>query len=229
MHTKGLLDFQGPLASTALRHDVVVRLMAAIFQGSLPADARLIIRRMAEQMGVSATPIREALVELEGIGLVQFSHNRGAVVKPFGPQQLRDIYHLRRVLEAEAARCAFGRIPRDDLKSLRDEMRQLLAAARESPEWSRKAMLTDQKLHDLTAKYCGNARLADELHRYNTLMQTIREIVGNRSRAQQTALKDHIPLVNALLGDDAERAAAAMARHVDHTLKAVETVLFKKK
>ena len=51
-------------------------------------------------MGISATPIREALVELESIGVVQFVHNRGTIVKPFGPQQLREIYHLRRVLEA---------------------------------------------------------------------------------------------------------------------------------
>ena len=226
MQVRDFLDFQRPLTSNALRHDVVVRVLASIFQGTLPAGTRLVIRKMAEQMGVSATPIREALVELEGIGLVQFSHNRGTVIKPFGPQQLRDIYHLRRVLESEAARCACGRIPCDDLKSLRREIRQLLIDDTETPEWSQKAMVTDRKLHDLTAKYCGNARLADEINRYNTLIQTIREIMGNRRHVQQMALKEHMPIINALLAGDPERAAAAMVRHVKRTLKSIETVMF---
>lgn len=229
MQVREFLDPQGPLTSNALRHDVVVRLMASIFQGTLPAGTRLIIRKMAEQMGVSATPIREALVELEGIGLVQFSHNRGAVVKPFGSQQLRNIYHLRRVIESEAARCACGRIPRNNLESLGHEMRQLLDADTETSEWSQKAMVTDRKLHDLTARYCGNVRLADEINRYNTLMQTIREIVGNRRHAQQTALKEHVPIIDGLLAGDPERAADAMARHVNGTLKSVEAVMFQEK
>jgi DNA-binding GntR family transcriptional regulator len=229
METNPPGDLKGPLAGNALRHDVVVRLMDSIFQGALPAGARMIIRKMAEQMGISATPIREALVELEGIGLVRFSHNRGAMVKPFGLQELRDIYHLRRILDSEAARCACGRIPRDRLTSLYCEMRQLLDGGNGGPEWSQKAMAADRELHDLIAAQCGNARLADELARYNTLMQTIREIVGNRRHAQRTALKAHFSIINALLADNAEKAADAMARHINGTLKSVEAAMFPKK
>lgn len=193
----------------------------------MPAGTRLVIRKLATQFGISATPIREALVELEAIGIVQFAHNRGAVVRPFGRQQLREIYHLRRILEAEAARCACGRIPPESLASLHHDVKQLLdAGGDESPEWSRRAMATDQRLHELIAAHCGNARLVDEISRYNTLMQTIREIVGNRRHAQQRALSDYMLMVDALLAIDAEKAAAATARHIDATLKAVEAVMF---
>jgi DNA-binding GntR family transcriptional regulator len=230
MDAKNQIADLGPLPRNALRHDVVVRIMASIFQGTLPADARLIIRKMAEQMGVSATPIREALVELESLGIVQFSHHRGAVVKPFGPQELRDIYHVRRILDSEAARCACGRIPRDALQALRDEMCRLLhRVGGENPEWSRKAIATDQKFHELITTYCNNPRLSDEVNRYNSLMQTMREIVGNRRRAQQRALEEHMPIVDALLADDAEEAAAAMARHVDGAMQSVEAVMFQTK
>jgi DNA-binding GntR family transcriptional regulator len=229
MENKSPLDWAGPVASNALRHDVVVRLMAGIFQGTLPADSRLNIRKMAEQMGVSATPIREALVELEGIGLVQFFHNRGAVVKPFGCQQLRDIYHVRRLLDSEAARCACGKIPREELQSLRREMRRLLDSGDQSSEWLQEAIASDRRLHDLVAAHCGNDRLADEVGRYNTIMQTVREIVGNRRHAQQVALKDHMAVVNALLAGDAERAADAMRRHIDGTVNLVEAVMFPKR
>jgi DNA-binding GntR family transcriptional regulator len=215
-----------PLAPNALRRDVVAHLLASIFQGALPAGTRLIIRKLAAQLGISATPIREALVELEAIGVVQFIHNRGAIVKPFGPQQLREVYHLRRILEAEAARCACGRIAPRDLVSLQNEMTQLSASGDQSPEWSQKVMATDRRLHELIAACCGDARLADEIGRYNTLMQSIREIVGNRRHAHQRALEEHMPIVEALLNIDAEKAAAATGLHVESTLKSVEAVMF---
>jgi DNA-binding GntR family transcriptional regulator len=226
METVAPLDWKSPLASNALRHDVVVRVMAAIFRGTLLPESRLNIRKMAEQMGVSATPIREALVELEGIGLVRFSHNRGAVVKPFGRQQLQEIYHLRRILESEAVRCACGRIPRDGLTSLKGEMRQLVDGSDENAQWSERAMAADRAFHDLTAAHCGSDRLADEIGRYTTLVQTIRDVVGNRRQAHRIALKEHLAVIAALLAGDSEKAATAMSRHIQSTLKSVEAVMF---
>ena len=99
-----------PLSRGALRHDVVKHLLMAIFQGEMPAGTRLVAKRLAESLGISATPIREALVELAAMGVVQLSHNRGAQVNPFGRQQLHDYFHVRRILEMEAARSACGRI-----------------------------------------------------------------------------------------------------------------------
>jgi DNA-binding GntR family transcriptional regulator len=219
-----------PLMRNALRRDVVVHLMKSVFGGTVSPGTRLIIRKLADQLGVSATPIREALVELEGIGIVQFVHNCGAVVKEFGPQELRDIYHLRRILETEATRCACGQIPSDELETLHATMRRLIdARADERGDWSQQAMAADLKLHDLVALHCGNARLADEIGRYNTLMQTMREIVGNRRQAQAKALEDHVPIVDALLASDAEAAATAMARHINDTLSAVESLMFSDK
>lgn len=224
------LDQVAPLARNALRHDVVVRLMASIFQGLLPAGTQLIIRKLATQMGISATPIREALVELEAIGVVQFVHNRGAIVKPFGRQQLGEIYHLRRILEAEAARCACGRIPPKVLEDLQCDMGQLLAVEHEDDAaWSEQSMAMDRRLHDLIAIHCGDARLADEIRRYNALVQTIREIVGNQRHMQRRALKEHMPIIDSLLAIDADKAAAAMSRHVNSTAEGVMVIMFQEK
>lgn len=227
MKTLKPLEQIGSVTRNALRHDVVVRLLKHIFQGALPADTQLIIRKLAEQMGISATPIREALVELEGIGVVQFAHNRGAIVKPFGPRQLREIYHLRRILEAEAARCACGHIPPQELQNMKRDMRQLIDAERDgNAAWSDQAMAMDRQMHELIALHCGDARLTDEIRRYDSLVQTVREIVGNRRRAQQCALEEHLPIVNALLILDAEAAAEAMSRHVSSTAESVAAVMF---
>ena len=87
-------------------------------------------------------------------------------------------------------------------------------------------MDSDRQLHELVAVSCGSARLADEIRRYNTLVQTGREIVGNRRRAQDRALDEHIEIVDRLLACDAQGAAEGMARHIDTTSRLVEAVMF---
>ncbi len=213
------------LSRGALRHDVVNRLLKAIFQGELTAGTRLVVQGLADRFGISSTPVREALVELEAVGVAQFTHNRGAIVKPFGPQQLRDIFHLRRILETEAARCACGRLQRETLVTLRFQMQEL-ADDDGSRQWSEEEMGSDRRFHELIAAGCGNARLADEISRYDTLVQAVREIVGNRRQVQEQALDEHLAIIDALLADDAESAAMQMARHIASTGTAVEMVMF---
>ena len=85
-----------------LRQDVISRILSAVFQGRIHSGQRLVVQRLAEQYGVSPTPVREALVELAGLGIVALLPNRGAVVRPFGPHEVREISQVRRVLEVEA-------------------------------------------------------------------------------------------------------------------------------
>jgi DNA-binding GntR family transcriptional regulator len=225
MDTPKSLSQMPPLSRTALRHEVVGRLLAAIFRGELTEGTRLVAQKLATRFGISATPIREALLELETVGVVEFAHNRGAVVKAFGPRQLREIYHLRRILEAEATRCACGRLDPAALEGLRRETSGLLQEP-ERKGWSEAVMAVDRMLHEGIADGCGNPRLRDEIRRYNTLVQTTREVVGNRHKVQTQALLEHLPIVEALLAGQAELAGQHMARHVDSTAKAVEAIMF---
>jgi DNA-binding GntR family transcriptional regulator len=216
------------LSRGALRHQVVHHLLTAIFLGDLPSGTRLIVMKLAAQFGLSSTPIREALVELEAVGIIRFEHNRGAVVKPFGPDQLHEIYQLRRILEAEAARTACGRIEKKELETLRDELKKLLKT-KQDRRWADQEMISDRRLHSIIITSCGSERLAEEVHRYDTLVQTLREIVGYNRQAQLEATEDHLAIVEGLLAGNGEAAAAAMSRHIDHAEKPVTTVLFSKK
>ena len=89
-----------------IREVVVQRILAAVIRGEFPIGHRMVIQNLAEQFGVSATPVREALVELASIGIVENLPNRGAVMREFGVTQIREIYQLRRILEVEAVRTA---------------------------------------------------------------------------------------------------------------------------
>lgn len=199
--------------------------MTEVFHGAMPAGTRLIVQKLAARFGISSTPIREALVELESVGLVRFVHNRGALIKPFGPTELRELFQIRRILESEATRGACGRIDAAALEDLREET-GVLAGLQRGEEWSEREMAADRALHRMIAAACGSTRLADEIERYNTLVQAIREIVGNRRQAQQQAMEEHLAVIDALLAGDAEAAAAQMARHIDRTADDVEAVMF---
>jgi DNA-binding GntR family transcriptional regulator len=186
---------------------------------------RLVVHKLADRFGISSTPVREALVELEAVGMVRFVHNRGAVVKPFGPTELREVFQIRRILESEATRTACGRI---DAAALEDHRREtaVLAGLTRGDEASEREMATDRRLHRMIADACGSGRLYDEIERYDALVQAIREIVGNRRQAQQRAMAEHLAVIDALLAGDARMAADEMARHIDRTADDVEAVMF---
>jgi DNA-binding GntR family transcriptional regulator len=212
----------------ALRHEVMKRLLRAIFEGKLPAGTRLMVMRLAERFATSSTPVREALVELDAVGVVEFVHNRGAVVAPFGPEELRQIYHIRRVLETEATRCACGHVDPQAMAALQRQISDLIGKAEER-SWLNQAVASDRQLHELIAAGCGNPRLAREIRRYDTLVQTIREVIGKDRAAQGQAMREHLEIVESLLGHDADAAAAAMGRHIQSAAQQAESVMFSRR
>jgi len=215
------------LGQSALRRNVVATLMQSIFRRELPPGTKLVVQKLAQRFGVSPTPVREALLELESAGMVQFIHNRGAVVKPVGPQEMQEIYHVRRVLETEATRCACGRIPLEALSGIDHDLKQLLTDIEKgTSSWSERAMETDRRLHELVISNSGNRRLADEIRRYYALIESLRVAVGNEKQAQLRAIHEHLALTDALLSINVEQAAAAMERHIQSTARSVIAVMF---
>ncbi len=212
------------------RQAVAERLLESVFKGEFAPQARLRVEHLAEELGVSVTPVREALVELAGIGIVELQPNRGAVLRPFGPPQLREICNLRRILESEAARCACGRIAPHELRTLATELRRLVAAPR-SAQWSAETRLYDTQVHELITDHCGSERLAHEIGRYKVLFRALRDVRHQRrqSRAdfqQMEENSEHLAIVEAILADQRDEAAAAMARHILSAAEALERDLF---
>lgn len=228
MKNAKLPEKEDSLSRGALRHELVKRLLTEIFEGKMPAGTRLIVMNLAERFGLSSTPVRETLLELEASGVVQFSHNRGAVVKPFGPEQLREIFQLRRILETEATRMACDHIDPAVLTELRQDLQDLAEKAR-GKEWLDLEQAADRNLHTLIAAGCGNVRLAEEIRRYDTLVQVLRDVVGNERHAAQQAFDEHVAIVNALIAGDADAAATMMGNHIDRAAQSAEAALFKKK
>lgn len=208
------------------RRAVVESLLADVFEGRLGAGQHLVTQDLAERFGVSHTPIREALVTLAGIGIIDLVPNRGAIVRPVTSKDVREIAQVRRVMECEATRLACGRTDLGELESLAAELRRLVdASVRGGPRFIEKARAIDSRLHDLIAASCGNDFLASELSRLKILFRAFRDVawayVTARSDYRRLAgeAREHLAIVEALLAGEARQAARAMSLHIRSGVK----------
>jgi DNA-binding GntR family transcriptional regulator len=218
-----------PIHRAGLRDQVTQRILNEVFERRLKTGERLVVQHLANRYEVSPTPVREALVELAGLGIVELQANRGAVVKPFGAEEIRHISQVRRVLELEACRCACGQILPQSLLSLRQELKRL----RKMPhgaEWDRYSRAADSRLHLLIARYCQNPRLEHEIKRYLSLFRSVRNISHLRDSWQNyqrsNDVPQHLRIVNALIEQDKVRAMKALDSHLRSITRTLREVVF---
>lgn len=218
------------------RQTIVESIVADVFHSRLRAGEHLVTQDLAQRFGVSHTPIREALISLQGIGIIDLLPNRGAVVRQVTALEVREVCQVRKALECEATRAACGRIDLKQLHSLAEDLRRLLAAKnRSGHRFVAEARTIDSRLHDLIAESCGNAFLAKEINRLKILFRAFRDFAWKHDEEQNDYHRlveesnEHLAIVDALLASDAKEAARAMARHIRSGVKYWSRALPRKK
>ena len=185
-------------------------IVEGLVKGKWKGGARLTEAEAVELFEVSRTPVREALLELQGIGLVELRRNCGAVFAPFGPKELRDLYAVRSLLEVEATRLATPHMNRGQLQRLHLEITNIRDSSGVDPDWK-----FDIELHSSIAAASGNSRLAADIARYGGLIQTMREAVGEQSvDIHLESAIEHLAIIEALLSGNPTAASEAMHRHL---------------
>jgi DNA-binding GntR family transcriptional regulator len=208
------------------RQAIVESILADVFGGRLRAGQHLVTQDLAERFGVSHTPVREALIALAGIGVIDLLPNRGAIVRQVSAKDVREVCQVRRVLECEAVRRACGRIGLAELESLAADLRKMIEQPRRSEvRFIEHARAVDSRLHDTIAASCGNDFLAAELSRLKTLFRALRDVswAYDKSRNDFRRLageaREHLAIVEALLAGEGRVAARAMSRHIRSGIK----------
>lgn len=180
-----------------------------IFHSRLRGGEVIVEKRLAETLGVSRTPLREALQRLEGEGLVCKVANRSYVVRKVGLQEYLESLKVREVLEPEAAVMAIGRISPAMTRSVRTELEQLQNATlfHTDSHW-----ISDDNLHTLFANACGNAVLAQTIQELRT---TTRLFESDRlaDRVIPDA-EEHLEILTALEAEDTRAARRAVRAHI---------------
>ena len=206
-----------PLPRARLGDHVYDELLARLLSNRLEPGERLAIDALARELGVSQTPIREAMQRLEAGGVVVRTHLAGYRVAPqLTREQFDELVQVRLLLEPAAARWAADRMDDDAVAHLRGLVDSLEAAAGE-PEGTSYAVFAglDAQFHDAVAAGSGNGVVRDCLARMHTHVKLLRLSSGRGVRTE--AVEEHQAVVDAVAAHDAEAAAAAMLHHVQRS------------
>lgn len=206
-----------PLSGTSisLTDQVMAAVRDAVRSGALVPGELYSTYQVADLLGVSRSPVREALVRLADIGMVQLERNRGFRVVLPEPRQIAEIFHLRLLLEVPAARRAAQRPAPELMAALSRELDRMRAAARAHDE--RLFMRHDQRLHDLILDVSGNERLTGLIDGLRDITRLLGASTVDRSRSLADIAAEHDPIVAAIIAGDADAAAKAQHRHITHT------------
>lgn len=222
----GQADLATPFDRGSRRQSIVAALLADVFRGAFRPGEHLVTQDLAERFNVSHTPIREALIALSAVGVIDLLPNRGAVVRQLSAGDVREVCLVRRALECEAVRSACGRIDLAELKDIAAELRRMIAVpSRSAARFIAKARAVDERLHDLIATSSGNSLLASEIGRLKALFRAYRDMAWDHHAARNDYHRlsgeahEHLAIVDALLAGDRAAAAKAMSKHIRSGLK----------
>lgn len=196
-----------------LRDQVYLALRNAIFRGDLPPGARLVERTVAEQMGVSLAPVREALRKLEEEGLVETHSHRATFVTAVSVDEIRHIFGLRRYVEVEAAVLAVPRLSDADLEALRRRVDEMQVAGDQDDVFG--FVEADVAFHRTILNAAAQPML---LRVWNLIDAQVRRVLQithpSYNGSLQVAARVHLPLLNALTDRDVEQTRALMFEHM---------------
>lgn len=210
-----------------LRDVVFNTLRQAILRGELQPGERLLEIHLANKLGVSRTPIREAIRKLELEGLVLMIPRKGAVVAEITEKSLRDVLEVRRALEELAMKLACEKI-------LDEEIEELKAAAKEFENALKTKDVTlfaeaDVKFHDIIYRTTDNQRLIQLLYNLREQMYRYRVEYLKREDSHETLLAEHQYIIETLEKRDASEAVKAVCAHIDNQVTAVADTIRTKK
>lgn len=204
------------LAPRALYEQVAERLRQRIFARELAPGDWIDELKIAEELGISRTPLREALKVLAAEGLVTMKLRRGAYVTEASPKDLTDVYHLLALLEADAARTVASRGSEAALAELAALHAELRAAVADTDRF----FALNEAFHLRVLELADNRWRLQMVQDLRKVMKLNRQHSLLKSGRLQQSLAEHQALMDALRARDAERAARCMQAHFESGLEA---------
>ncbi len=206
----------GPIGVRPSRaREVLDAVRSSVISGDLVPGSLHSVAELAESLGVSRTPVREALIELASRGMVRFERNRGVRILQTSIHDLEEIFEIRRMLEVPAARRAAARMTPAEVRGLRGQllaMNRAAAAGDESRLW-----VHDRAFHHALLLASGNRRLAEYVDTLRDMVLVRGVTTAGRGRSLDAIVAEHRAILEHIEGGDAAGAAEALGAHIGRT------------
>lgn len=208
-----MVEFGDPEAlSNSLRSRVFNQIQNDILNGVYEPGDSLIETKLSEEMGVSRTPIREALRQLELEGLVQSIPNKGVIVKGVSAQDIQDIYTIRMLIEGLAARWAAEKITPQEMEELREavDLEEFYTMKNDNG----RLLQFDTRFHDIIFKASKSKPLMHTLSTFHHYVQKARKISMSSPKRALEVLEEHKAIMQAIIDKNADKAEKLTTEHV---------------
>jgi DNA-binding GntR family transcriptional regulator len=200
-----------PFARSNLREQIKDVILQRIVEGSYLPGSRIVETRVAQELGVSQGPVREALRDLEQLGCVVHEPYRGCSVRAFSADELLEAFPVRAALEALAARLAAERVGDAELAELEQLLERMRVAARRGDAHDQSQ--ANASFHATIVRAARNGTLERQWRMLEPFSRTY--LTVSRPGIDLIALSDrHVPILDALRRHDPHAAAAAMHEHL---------------
>lgn len=206
--------------SSSLSGKVFSKIKHAILEGTYPVGHELREATLGEELGVSRTPVREALRQLELEGLVEIIPNKGAYVKGISAKDVWDIYQIRARLEGLCAGMAAEEVTQEQLDRL-DEIILLTHFYEEKEDYEHLVEL-DNHFHEVMYEACNSKMLQHLLTDYHQYVQRIRKRSLQRQQRAKASTREHEAILQAIRDKDAERADELATAHILNVIQNIK-------
>jgi DNA-binding GntR family transcriptional regulator len=201
-----------------LTDKIYEQILEQIFSGKRKPGEPVSELALTKQLGVSRTPVHNAILQLTKDGLIKHEHNRRPVVRGLTPPDIHEIFEMRILLEGETARRASTYISNEQLESLVVTHAAVIEPNENRDEWLRLWADYDDMFHRTISKASQNHRLADDVSRYRLLHQGLKLHSLTEEDAPleilRTAINEHEAIIDSLRMRDADGARDAMRVHL---------------
>lgn len=208
-----MVDYgDGDSKSGSLRSRVFTQLQNDILNGLYEPGDSLIETKLSEELGVSRTPVREALRQLELEGLVQSVPNKGVIVKGISAKDIQDIYTIRMLIEGLAARWATEMITPQELEELKEavDLEEFYTVKNDNSH----LLQFDTRFHDIIFKASKSKPLMHTLSTFHHYVQKARSISMSSPERAIEVLEEHKAILQAIMDKDAYKAERLTTEHV---------------
>jgi DNA-binding GntR family transcriptional regulator len=196
-----------------LREMVYEELKMQILKGSIIPGTRMMEDELAEEMGVSRTPIREAIRKLEKEGLVTIEPRRGAYASMISTEDMVEILEVRQDLEGLAAYFAANRMTDEQMAELKEVSNNYNEAVKRGK--MEDMIKYDTRFHHIIVESCRNKILVQMIEQLQELVLRFRYIYYDNFRRAENMPEEHEAIVAAIAEGDADKARAAADIHID--------------
>lgn len=187
----------------------------ALCEGKIMAGDVLSENQLADEFGMSRTPIREALRVLENEGWIEIKNGVGAFVKPISSKDMEDLYEVRWLLEAQASRTAVYHITNEEIDDMEARFRALLESCQAGvmPDPKQFSDL-DWELHDLIVQRCQNSYIKTIMCNNTTNMKRYQLLSAEALNDIRESTQQHLNILTLLRSRDADALADALCCHL---------------